>query len=129
MGFLLVKFRRGIPIDRLQESFRHVSFVRLHGDWHAWRLNRANEIRRHLELPEDTAPLRSTLDDRERCGRSERIVITLSTSKCLTGQLRTTGLLVSNESVSPEMILEDPNLQALMSFLRDLDEDPTIEVG
>jgi len=38
-------------------------------------------------------------------------------------------LLVSNESVSPEMILEDPNLQALMSFLRDLDEDPTIEVG
>lgn len=125
MGFLLIEFE---PVEQLADlyiSLRTLPGVELLGDWHDFRL----ESVKQSGLSLNSAPALSVLADKQKHGEAIRLSLALSDGNLLEGQIRRTGLLLSNSAVHTRAVEIDPAVVRLKAFLGENTTVRSVEVG
>ncbi|MDZ7615703.1 MAG: hypothetical protein U1E05_01790 [Patescibacteria group bacterium] len=125
MAFLMIEF--GVVGDekRLLRKLSSMECFRILGDWHEYRLRNAIAA----GLSPFSAPVKSVIDDRDRHGASFHVSIMLENTTEVTGQLRMTGLLVSDKATTPETLQNDGNVEQVVACLKAWARVKSVEVG
>lgn len=113
MGYLLIKFQEHVAVEEAMNLIANLPFVYFLGSFYEFEKKRLQD--RKLDMP--NGPLRSLEDLTRREGDAERIVVNLTSGSVLSGQLRTSGLLVGNKECDPETVRGDNNVARVVTIL------------
>ncbi len=129
MGFVLIRFAEPADVATVRQDLGTVDAVELSGDWHEHRFSTMARHSAETGNGTTSAPFQSLANDRSRTGRTELLIVRMTSGKKIMGQLRPSGILLSDGGVDRTSLGNDENIRAFVSALQSRRPDCRVEIG